>query len=179
MPAAVFKLLPGSVTGGKGNGSADKASYILENSIVDIREGWMRTESRNLNFVGVLEVVEQQQYAVPASTAGANPGGSNANNTDVTTTVVFKSRLGERIREKTGQLASAREDGWLSGWMGALGAKGIQRSIESLASTKTQAQLGKSREGMLVVLERLRHTGVMGVLEMARRERARREAVGA
>ncbi len=47
LPGAVFKLLPVSVTGGA---SGDKASYILETSTVDIKEGWMKTESRNLNW---------------------------------------------------------------------------------------------------------------------------------
>ncbi|CRK34707.1 hypothetical protein BN1708_019586, partial [Verticillium longisporum] len=57
LPAPIFKLLPTSITGG--GSSTDKASYILETSVVDMREGWMRTESRNLNFNNVLSVVEQ------------------------------------------------------------------------------------------------------------------------
>ena len=61
--------------------------------------------------------------------------------------------------------------GWFGkgGWVSGLGAKGIQRSIETIASKKTQDQLGKSREGMSAVLERLRMSGVMGVLELRRR----------
>ncbi len=61
MPGAVLKLLPSSVTGGM----LEKASYILETSVVDMREGWMRTESRNLNFTGILSVVERQLYTAP------------------------------------------------------------------------------------------------------------------
>ncbi|PHH91591.1 hypothetical protein CDD83_11060 [Cordyceps sp. RAO-2017] len=158
LPGAVFKLLPASVTGGGGQG--DKASYILETSVVDIKEGWMRTESRNLNFTGVLSVVEKQQFSLPSGAAGSE--------TAVVTSVIFRSRLGEKLRDKLG---SANEDGWLSGLTGGWGARGIQRSIESLASTKTLDQLGKSRDGMRLVLERIRNNGVMGVLESLRRER--------
>ncbi|KAF3353022.1 hypothetical protein VdG1_00494 [Verticillium dahliae VDG1] len=150
LPAPIFKLLPTSITGG--GSSTDKASYILETSVVDMREGWMRTESRNLNFNNVLSVVEQQNFSLPDKTDPADPSAT----TNVTTTVVYKSRLGERLRAR-------RDHG--------LGARGIQRSIENIASSKTEAQIGKSREGMRVVLERLRHTGVGGVLEMMRRER--------
>jgi len=160
MPPAVMKLLPASITGG----ASDKASYILETSVVDMREGWMSTESRNLNFVGVLSVVERQLYAAPSEPAGAGK-------TDVETKVVFRSRLGERIRDKLGHPIqhSTQENGWFA----RLGARGIQRSIESLASTKTQDQLGKSREGMRIILERLRQTGIMGVLELRKRARER------
>lgn len=164
MPGAVYKLLPASVTGG---GAGDKASYILETSVVDIKEGWMKTESRNLNFTGVLSVVEKQDFSVPAV-------GTPKMETDVKTSVIFKSHLGDKIRGKLGQ---ASEDGWfsVSGIIGGWGTKGIQRSIESMASTKTQAQLGKSRDGMKMVLERIRNNGVIGVLESIRRERQRQQ----
>ncbi|KAG6005816.1 hypothetical protein E4U21_007588 [Claviceps maximensis] len=162
MPGAVFKLLPGSVTGGSGG---DKASYILETSVVDIKEGWMRTESRNLNFTGVLSVVEQQNFKLPAE--------NMASQTDVTTSVIFRSRLGEKLRGKIDQ--AQQEGGFISGIIGGWGAQGMQRSIESLASTKTLDQLGKSRDGMRLVLERIRNNGVIGVLETLRRERQRQE----
>ncbi|KAK1977448.1 PRELI-like family protein [Colletotrichum cereale] len=169
MPAPVFKLLPASITGG---GSAnEKASYVLETSVIDMREGWMTTESRNLNFMNVLSVVEKQDFRLPAE-APADAA------TDVTTTLVYKSRLGDRLRGgKKDQTPSAvdqseqKEGRWMPGWMSGIGARGVQRSIESIASSKTQDQMGKSREGMRVVLERLRKNGVVGVLEMMRRER--------
>ncbi|KAJ6784410.1 hypothetical protein PWT90_10456 [Aphanocladium album] len=166
MPGAVYKLLPASVTGG---GAGDKASYILETSVVDIKEGWMRTESRNLNFTGVLSVVEKQDFSIPSESTSRAP----TLETDVKTSVIFKSRLGEKIRGKIGQATA--EDGWFSGIIGGWGTKGIQRSIESMASTKTQAQLGKSRDGMKMVLERIRNNGVLGVLEAIRRERQRQQ----
>lgn len=167
MPGAVYKLLPTSVTGG---GAGDKASYILETSVVDIKEGWMRTESRNLNFTGVLSVVEKQDFSIPAG-----EGRASTVETDVKTSVIFKSRLGEKLRGRLGQATA--EDGWFSGIIGGWGTQGIQRSIESMASTKTQAQLGKSRDGMKMVLERIRNNGVLGVLEAIRRERQRQLAV--
>ncbi|KAL2162681.1 hypothetical protein VTH06DRAFT_6517 [Thermothelomyces fergusii] len=164
LPSSVMKLLPSTLTGG----TPDKASYILETSVVDMREGWMATESRNLNFVGVLSVVERQLYTVPKSKA-AGAAGAAADSTDVETRVVFRSRLGERIRDRLGQ-AQAQAEAAVSegggGFFARLGARGIQRSIETLASTKTQDQLGKSREGMRMILERLRQTGIMGVLEL-------------
>lgn len=164
MPSAVYKLLPASVSGGS---SGEKASYILETSVVDIKEGWMKTESRNLNFTGVLSVVEKQHFKVPST-----PEAIARNETDVNSSVMFKSRLGEKIRGKLGQ-AQEGGSGWLPGLLGGLGAKGIQRSIESLASTKTIDQLSKSRDGMRLVLERLRNGGVIGVMEKLRQERQR------
>jgi len=167
MPPAVMKLLPTSLTGG----AADKASYILETSVVDMREGWMSTESRNLNFVGVLSVVERQLYSAPITVPAAEAGAASGK-TDVETKVVFRSRLGERIRDRLGQPIH-HSGGEGNSWLAKLGARGIQRSIESLASTKTQDQLGKSREGMRIILERLRQTGIMGVLELRKRARER------
>ncbi|KAF3351064.1 Dipeptidyl aminopeptidase B [Verticillium dahliae VDG2] len=155
LPAPIFKLLPTSITGG--GSSTDKASYILETSVVDMREGWMRTESRNLNFNNVLSVVEQQNFSLPDKTDPADPSATTNSATSAAAA--------------TTAAAEPKEGKWLSGWVSGLGARGIQRSIENIASSKTEAQIGKSREGMRVVLERLRHTGVGGVLEMMRRER--------
>ncbi|KAK4114477.1 hypothetical protein N656DRAFT_766684 [Canariomyces notabilis] len=174
LPPAVMKLLPASLTGG----TSDKASYILETSVVDMREGWMATESRNLNFVGVLSVVERQMYTMPKQQQNAS---SPSDTTDVETKVVFRSRLGERIRDRLGQaqaqaeaaVSDAANNGGGGGFFARLGARGIQRSIETLASTKTQDQLGKSREGMRIILERLRQTGIMGVLELRKMARER------
>ncbi|KAF4119998.1 4-amino-4-deoxychorismate lyase [Geosmithia morbida] len=162
MPSAVYKLLPASVTGG---GSGDKASYVLETSVVDIREGWMSSESKNLNFTGVLSVVERQNFSIPSLKAEQE--------TDVTTSVMFRSRLGEKIRGslKSGSATSESGGGWLSGLAGGWGARRIGSTIESMASNKTRDQLGKSRDGMRHVLERIRNTGVIGVLETLRRER--------
>ncbi|KAI1370466.1 PRELI-like family-domain-containing protein [Hypoxylon crocopeplum] len=186
LPSAVVKLLPSSVTGGGG----DKSSYVLETSVVDIREGWMKTESRNLNYTGVLSVVEQQHYSTTppdhvASTphsdeTAARPLVSTPHrplspNTFVTTTFSYRSTLGGKKQEKAvlestdvGDEPGPRRFGeWISGW----GAKRIQSSIESIASNKTDDQMIKSRDGMRIVLERLRNNGVVAVLrELRRRE---------
>lgn len=146
MPSAVYKLLPTSLTGGTG----DKETFVLETSIVDVKQGWMRTESRNLNFASILSVVEQQTY-----TAAVPVADNTASSTcDVTTKMMYSSQVGNKVRE--------------GGWF----AKSIiQRSIESVASRKTNDQLGKSREGMRAVLERLRNTGVKGIVELTRKTR--------
>ncbi|KAI0017047.1 PRELI-like family protein [Xylariomycetidae sp. FL0641] len=183
MPAAVVKLLPTSVTGGAG----DKSSYVLETSVVDIKEGWMKTESRNLNYTGILSVIEQQHFSVtppdaptPAPSATSPVASALARplspNTFVTTTLSYRSSLGNKKQEKavatnmdTADDAGPRRSfgGWISGW----GASRIQQSIESIASNKTDDQLVKSRDGMRIVLERLRNNGVVSVLkELRRRE---------
>ncbi|KAI1099530.1 MSF1-domain-containing protein [Jackrogersella minutella] len=187
LPSAVVKLLPSSVTGGGG----DKSSYVLETSVVDIKEGWMKTESRNLNYTGVLSVVEQQHYSTtspeqtmstPFSSSGAEASSRTHStsptlspNTSVTTTFSYRSTLGGRKHEKAalestdgGEEHGPRRLGdWISGW----GVKRIQGSIESIASNKTDDQMIKSRDGMRIVLERLRSNGIVAVLrELRRRE---------
>ncbi|KAI1438403.1 PRELI-like family protein [Xylaria sp. CBS 124048] len=185
MPSAVVKLLPTSVTGGGG----DKSSYVLETSVVDMKEGWMKTESRNLNFTGVLSVVEEQHYSSSSPASSTNPVSVTTNtatalvapqphspNTFVTTTFSYRSTLGNKKQDRSAPVDSVetpeetgprRLGSWISGW----GASRIQRSIESIASNKTDDQLVKSRDGMGIVLERLRNNGVVSVLrELRRRE---------
>ncbi|KAI0903472.1 PRELI-like family protein [Ustulina deusta] len=183
MPAAIVKLLPTSVTGGGG----DKSSYVLETSVVDMKEGWMKTESRNLNFTGVLSVVEEQHYSSSPPNGSALPNFASSNtavltvprplspNTFVSTTFSYRSSLGNKKHDRAPVDAAEAPDetgprrlgSWISGW----GANRIQRSIESIASTKTDDQLIKSRDGMGMVLERLRNNGVVSVLrELRRRE---------
>ncbi|KAI1748059.1 PRELI-like family protein [Xylaria castorea] len=179
MPSAVVKLLPTSVTGGGG----DKSSYVLETSVVDMKEGWMKTESRNLNFTGVLSVVEEQHYSSSPLDGGSASSNNSAlplprplsPNTFVATTFSYRSSLGNKKHDRipaestdTPDEAGPRRLGsWISGW----GANRIQRSIESIASNKTDDQIIKSRDGMGLVLERLRNNGVVSVLrELRRRE---------
>jgi 4-amino-4-deoxychorismate lyase len=183
MPSAVVKLLPTSVTGGGG----DKSSYVLETSVVDMKEGWMKTESRNLNYTGVLSVVEEQHYSrsPPDGPAFAPSAYSNATalavarprspNTFVTTTFSYRSSLGNKRHDRAhvdsaetpDETGPRRLGSWISGW----GANRIQRSIESIASNKTDDQIMKSRDGMGMVLERLRNNGIVSVLrELRRRE---------
>ncbi|KAI0811593.1 PRELI-like family protein [Xylaria sp. FL0064] len=182
MPSAVVKLLPTSVTGGGG----DKSSFVLETSVVDIKEGWMKTESRNLNFTGVLSVLEEQHYSASpldgtlsassaSNTAALSVPRPLSSNTFVTTTFSYRSTLGNKKPDRAPAESPEAPDepgprrlgSWISGW----GANRIQRSIESIASNKTDDQLIKSRDGMGMVLERLRNNGVVSVLrELRRRE---------
>ncbi|KAM3076523.1 hypothetical protein ACMFMG_007332 [Clarireedia jacksonii] len=151
LPSAVLKLLPKSVLG---------------------NEGWMKTDSRNLDWTGILSVVEKQAFhrAMPKDEEGDFSVGPGM--TDVRTQVMFKSRLGERLRamRKAGEEEGVGEEekkGWLSNWS----TKGVQRSIEAIASRKTENQLGKSKEGMTVVLERLRNGGLVAVLDGMRKDK--------
>ncbi|KAK9772367.1 putative PRELI/MSF1 domain-containing protein [Seiridium cardinale] len=174
MPSAVVKLLPTSITGGGG----DKSSFVLEESVVDIKEGWMKTQSRNLNFTGVLSVTEQQHYSAtapeqpPTDAMSMVPSIARpmSANTYVTTTFAYRSSLGSRkAAQEAEEVGPKRFGGWISGW----GAKRIQGSIESIASNKTDDQLIKSRDGMRLVLERLRTNGVMGTLRELRRSQGK------
>lgn len=149
-------------------------TYILEKSVVDVKEGWMETESRNMEWTGVLSVIEQQRYQDRLLTnLDGIPG------THCKTTVTFISKLGETIRKrrKANQSKSASSDvemeeeppakGWFASWSTA----GIQRTIELVGVKRTQTAVINSCEGMKVVLERLRNGGVKGVLEAMRHDR--------
>ncbi|KAA8569165.1 hypothetical protein MFRU_004g00180 [Monilinia fructicola] len=169
LPSAVLKLLPKSVLG---NVRSDRSeSYILETSEVDIKEGWMKTESRNLDWTGILSVVERQSFQRALGKEEKEEEFSvGSGMTGVRTQVMFHSRLGDRLRamRKGGEEEGDEEKkGWLANWS----TKGVQRSIEAIASRKTENQLGKSKEGMMVVLERMRKGGLVAVLDGMRRDR--------
>jgi len=104
LPSAVLKLIPGSMLGASKDGSTQ--SYILERSMVDIRTGVMETESRNLEWTGVLSVVEKQVFKRPAETKfpgvsakeqGELFGGKAMQTTVVETSVALRSRIGELV----------------------------------------------------------------------------------
>ena len=170
LPPAVLKLLPQSVLGNVSGGRSE--SYILETSTIDVHEGWMRTESKNLDWTGILSVVEKQEYQRRVPIDEGDDFSLGAGTTDVLTTVMFRSRLGDRFRARANRVGEVREEveekkGFLASWS----TSGIQRSIEAIASRRTENQLGKSKEGMMVVLERLRNGGLVGVLEGMRKDR--------
>ncbi|KAF4630148.1 hypothetical protein G7Y89_g7997 [Cudoniella acicularis] len=173
LPSAVLKLLPKSVLGSVSGGKSE--SYILETSTIDVKEGWMRTESKNLDWTGILSVVEKQEYKRHIPVDEDDDFSVGAGTTGVVTTVTFRSRLGDRLRARAtrkGEAASIETDdepkkSFLASWS----KTGIQRSIEAIASRKTENQLGKSKEGMMVVLERMRKGGLVGVLEGMRKDR--------
>lgn len=140
---------------------------------MDIKEGWMRTESRNLDWTGILSVVEKQSFHKTVGKEEKEKGEElsvGPGMTGVTTQVMFRSRLGDRLRamRKGGDEEGEEEKkGWLANWS----TKGVQRSIEAIASRKTENQLGKSKEGMMVVLERMRNGGLVAVLDGMRRDK--------
>ena len=67
IPAPILRLLPRSLLGHAAASSGSSQSYILERSVVDVDTGVMLTESRNLEFTGVLAVVERQVYQRPGA----------------------------------------------------------------------------------------------------------------
>lgn len=178
IPSGILKLLP------KGMGGSDNSgqSYILETTVVDPNEGWMKTESRNMEWTGILSVVEKQHYQrhhaeeEPRALDGLSID-KNSEQTTVRTTVTFKSRLGQGKllgRKKTDSIpghADAEEEAPKKGFFSSLSTAGIQRTIELIGVSRTRDAVLKSKEGMNVVLERLRKGGIVGVLEGMRKDR--------
>lgn len=175
VPTAVLKFLPKAMSGPDGTSQ----TYILEKSVVDVKEGWMETESRNMEWTGVLSVIERQKYQdkMLANLDGV-PG------THCKTTVTFVSKLGETIRkrrkanqaepaahEPATQGTEVEEEQPKQGWFASWSTAGIQRTIELVGVKRTQTAVINSCEGMKVVLERLRNGGVKGVLEAMRHDR--------
>ncbi|MCJ1362906.1 hypothetical protein MMC16_002012 [Acarospora aff. strigata] len=197
LPPAVVKLLPKGILGSSSDAGQ---SYILEKSVIDVREGWMRTESRNLEWTGILSVVEKQVYyrrplggmmsgrspspsPSPASQGGL-AGHAKDETTDVTTTVTFHSRLGQgrllghRTRGGASSIPSSNSssDGGedetpaKKGFFASWSTSSIQRTIELVGMRRTRDALVKSKDGMNVVLERLRQGGLVAVLDGMRRD---------
>lgn len=178
VPSGILKLLP------KGMGGSDNSgqSYILETTIVDPAEGWMETESRNMEWTGILSVVEKQRYQGHPSEEnrlaldGLSVDQKNEQTT-VRTTVTFRSRLGQgkllnrKKVESVGDHADAEEEAPKKGFFSSLSTAGIQRTIELIGVSRTRDAVMKSKEGMNVVLERLRSGGIVAVLDGMRRDR--------
>ncbi|KAH0264876.1 hypothetical protein KCU91_g11779, partial [Aureobasidium melanogenum] len=183
LPPAVLKLLPRSIMGGAENG--DSQAYILETTVVDVKEGCMEAESRNLEWTGVLSVVEKQVFRRQAfgsqpklSTATDLYSQQGTQNTDVTTTVILQSRIGENIRRRKAQRqaeaeadASEEEAPAKLGFFKSWAASPMQRSIEVIGLRRAEKSQPKAKEGMKVVLERLRQGGLVAVLEGMRQDR--------
>lgn len=149
LPASVARFLP-----------KIKESYILEKSIVDVKNQRLETETRNLDWEGVLSVVESQVYT--PSTINCSLAREEEGRTDVQTIVRFESRLGsgKPLRD-----AGEEKKGFFSNWT----TGSVQRSIELVGVRRMREGLGRSREGMKVVLEQLRERGMVGVLREQRR----------
>ncbi|CAG8025566.1 unnamed protein product [Penicillium salamii] len=171
VPSGILKLLP------KGMGGSDNSgqSYILEKTIVDAKEGWMETESRNMEWTGILSVVEKQHYQRHPSEVALDglAVDQTAEQTTVKTTVTFRSRLGQgkllgRKKQETGD---QEEEEPRKGFFSSLSTAGIQRTIELIGVSRTKEAVLKSKQGMNIVLERMRSGGIVGVLEGMRQDR--------
>lgn len=180
VPSGILKLLPKGIGGSDSSGQ----SYILETTVVDAKEGWMESESRNMEWTGILSVVEKQVYQRQQLGGGfGKPEGLSLDDkrpeqTTVNTTVTFRSRfgqgklLGRRKAESPGEnTAEYEEETPRRGFFTSLSTAGIQRTIELIGLNRTRDAILKSKQGMNVVLERLRSGGIVGVLDGMRQDR--------
>lgn len=181
LPPAVLKLLPkSSLSNASEDGSTQ--SFILEKSVVDVRQGWMETDSRNLDWNNVLSVIERHRYSRPEGSILADTA-TGEERTDVAISVTLKSRIGEQIRKRRqrwGQQATATsvvggngdeeqpvKQGFLSSWTSGA----VRSAIETISLQRTEKSQPKAKKGMSVVLERLRQGGLEAVLEGMRADR--------
>jgi 4-amino-4-deoxychorismate lyase len=63
--------------------------------------------------------------------------------------------------------APLKKQGWLSSW----GSGAVRTAIETISLQRTEKSQPKAQKGMKVVLERLRHGGLVEVLEGMRADR--------
>ncbi|ETN37846.1 uncharacterized protein HMPREF1541_07469 [Cyphellophora europaea CBS 101466] len=165
IPRGILSLLPRGLAGPGGKSE----SFILEKSVVDLKEGWMKTESKNMEWTGILSVVECQHFKRRASLAEAVEEAQVADGTNCKTTVTFVSRLGQGKTAKRASVSDEEEtpkQSFFASWSTA----GIQRTVELVGVKRTKSALLNGKEGMNVVLERLRQGGIMGVLEGMRND---------
>jgi len=176
VPAGILKFLPQTMTGPDGSSQ----TYVLEKSVIDVKEGWMETESRNMELTGVLSVVEKQMYRDKSLADLDGLPGTRCN-----TTVTLVSRLGQTLmKRRKAAMANGQstqddpvsemepeEEQPKQGWFASLSTAGIQRTIELVGVKRTQRALMNSSKGMEIVLERLRNGGIKGVLDGMRHDR--------
>ena len=160
--------------------------------MIDLQAGWMSTETKNLEWTGVLSVVERQKYSRPSlvdRVALGTPAGDSSQpwsreeeaHTDVMTTVMLRSRLGQARTlgskqtrtgpNSNGQVLDDEDEppvtrGLFSSWS----MSSIQKSVELIGIRRSRDHLMKSKEGMQLVLGRLRNGGLGCVLEGMRRD---------
>lgn len=179
LPPAVVKLLPRSYLGTTGEDGRTQ-SFILEKSVVDVRNGWMESESRNLDWNNVLSVIEKHRYERPAALDGSPSAAWNEETTRVNISVTLKSRIGEQIRRRRARwgeqatatsVAGGEEEAPRKGFLSSWGSGAIRSAIETISLQRTEKSQPKAQEGMKVVLERLRHGGLVEVLEGMRADR--------
>ncbi len=145
----------------------------------------METESRNMEWTGILSVIERQIYRrqpLPTETwrdrLAATDEDTSSNEdekewTSCKTVVSFKSRLGQAMRKnaETSSITSSEDEAPRQGFFASWSTAGIQRTIELVGVKRTKTAIMNGKNGMNVVLERLRSGGVVGVLEGMRKDR--------
>ena len=73
LPAVVTRALPKSILAGGSPADGQARNFLLATTVVDARAGWMETETRNLQYTGVLTVIEQQRFSrADAATAATS-----------------------------------------------------------------------------------------------------------
>ncbi|KAI9658133.1 MAG: hypothetical protein M1831_003978 [Alyxoria varia] len=115
-------------------------------------------------------------FVTETSETSTAPEENDGENTDVSTKVELKSRLGqvrERIRDAAQQNQESRF-GFLRSW----GAGSIQKSIEAIGLRRAERAVPKSEQGMNVVLERLWSGGIKRVLEGMRNDQEAVQSAG-
>ena len=172
-----------------------------------VKDGVMVTESRNLEYTGILKVVERQVYRRPSVDLvdyfgkrwRTRPGfgivvpevgvlrvREDDGTTDVSTKIELHSRFGEGRRRRLRRMAGkggvgidASEDEEVEvldpevkvGFFASLTQGSLQRSIEAIGLKRAERSDPNSKKGMNIVLERLRHGGLVGVFEGMRIDR--------
>ena len=181
VPSGILKFLPKGLSGPGGSSQ----SFVLEKSTIDVREGWMKTESKNMEWTGILSVVEQQDYRrQPARTelwtdkliaTDSEKISRDAGQewTSCKTTVTFVSKLGQAkaMRKKAEVFSDTNEELPKPGLFASWGTAGIQRTVELIGVKRTTTAVVNGAKGMNVVLERLRGGGLVAVLEGMRQDR--------
>jgi 4-amino-4-deoxychorismate lyase len=179
LPPAVLKILPKGILGTGGDAGQ---SYILEKSVVDAKDGWMETETKNLEWTGILSISEKQVYkrlsaGLSSPETSTNDLGENTKyeGTDVTTTVTLLSRFGQAkaLRRKgevsgAGSIPSSDSEDEIpakKGFFASWSTSSLQRTIEMIGLKRTREALAKSKDGMNVVLGRYRSGGLAQILE--------------
>ena len=169
VPAPILKFVPRGLAGPEGKSQ----SFILERSTIDLKEGWMKTESKNMEWTGILSVIEKQVYKRWQMERDEETG-KTKDWTNCKTTVTFVSKLGQakmlRRKAESGATGELQEPPPKVGWLSAWSTAGIQRTVELVGVKRTQTAVVNGKEGMNVVLERLRSGGVLAVLEGMRRD---------
>lgn len=138
-----------------------------------------------MEWTGILSVVEQQDYRrqpvrteawtdkLIATDSEKAPKTVSQEWTSCKTTVTFVSKLGQAkaLRKKAGGFSNGEEDAPKQALFASWGTAGIQRTVELIGVKRTTKAVVNGAKGMNVVLERLRHGGLVGVLEGMRQDR--------